>query len=428
MKPSALSCFALSACVTAAMLAGCGGSQPPIQAPGAMPRSSAHAPSTSSTNYRVVYSFGALPDGSNPQASLIDVRGTLYGTTSRGGAYTCASGYSCGTIFSVTTGGTEKVLHSFGPRPDGEYPLASLLDAGGTLYGTTAGGGAHPHNGTVFSVSNTGSENVLLSFNGADGRNPAAGLINVNGTFYGTTAGGGLKDCGHALVPSGCGTVFSITPTGNEKALFSFQGGAAGSGWDPVAGLIEASGTLYGTTAQGGRYLSGTVFSITTSGTEKVLHSFGHGADGTSPTAGLIEVKGTFYGTTRHGGAYSAYSCGVDSSCGTVFSITSDGKEKVLHRFGSGADGRNPNAGLIYVKGTFYGTTSGGGALSCGYHITCGTVFSITPDGMETVVHSFNGSDGNNPNAGLIEVKGTLFGTTSDGGTYGNGTVFALTP
>ncbi len=427
MRPLAFSQFALSVSAATVFLAACGGSQLPSGAPGAVPQVSALAARTNSKNYKVLYSFGAVPDGSNPQASLIDVHGTLYGTTEYGGANSCTRGYSCGTIFSITPGDTEKVLHSFGPPPDGEHPVANLLDAGSTLYGTTNGGGVH-RVGTVFSVSTTGSESVLYSFNRTNGANPAAGLIDVNRRFYGTTTFGGARDCGQLSPFISCGTVYRITPSGKEYVLFRFTGGGDGSGWSPHAGLIDANGTLYGTTVLGGRHIDGVVFSITTSGTEKVLHSFGKRPDGIYPRAGLIGVNGTFYGTTEYGGAYN---CGsINYGCGTVFSITPDGKEEVLHSFGSGTDGSIPDASLIDVNGTLYGTTNQGGAYSCGSgNYGCGTVFSITPDGKEKVLHSFgSGTDGSTPNAGLIDVNGTLYGTTSNGGTHNNGTVFALTP
>ena len=86
-----LSHYAISSCVAAALLAGCGGSQPPIGVPGAMPQASALASRTAGTNYKVVYSFGAIPDGNFPRGSLIDVDGTLYGTTDEGGLYS----YGC---------------------------------------------------------------------------------------------------------------------------------------------------------------------------------------------------------------------------------------------------------------------------------------------------------------------------------------------
>jgi len=97
----------------------------------------------------------------------------------------------------------------------------------------------------------------------------------------------------------------------------------------------------------------------------------------------------------------------------------------VLHSFGvSSADGEAPYAGLVDVKGALYGTTDGGGVKGDG------TVFSITTSATETVLHSFKGgkTDGENPLAGLINVKGKLYGTTGSGGVKGAGTVFSLKP
>ena len=222
----------------------------------------------------------------------------------------------------------------------------------------------------------------------------------------------------------GCGAVFSITTAGYEKPLHAFK--AYHDGEYPFAGLANVRGILYGTTLGGGKHHHGTVFSITPSGTEKVLYSFRGMPDGAEPFAGLIDVGGTLYGTTSSGGAYN---CG-SSSCGTVFSITSSGAEKVLHSFGNGTDGANPRASLIALKGTLYGTTEYGGAFGLG------TVFSITPGGTETVLHSFNylspdgrvPVDGRLPVASLIKVMGTLYGTTSGGGVNNYGSVFSLKP
>lgn len=151
-----------------------------------------------------------------------------------------------------------------------------------------------------------------------------------------------------------------------------------------MAGLVPVDGVLYGTTLAGGGgrctygqfYVGcGTVFKITTSGVETVVHSFAGGSDGNNPEAGLIDVDGTLYGTTDIGGGtgcITAYSIG----CGTVFKVTSDGKERIVHNFtGPPADGKYPYAGLLEVDGTLYGTTSGGGRGCAGPG--CGTVFSI---------------------------------------------------
>jgi uncharacterized repeat protein (TIGR03803 family) len=392
----------------AALLAACGGAQPPNGAPGAMPQTPALAAGTNSINYKVVYSFGAFPDGNHPHSDLIGVGGAFYGTTFEGGAYSCGSS-SCGTVFSITTGGAEKVLHSFGNGTDGFFPFAGLTRVGGTLYGTTGNGGVYKAGigGTVFSITTGGTEKVLHSFrgNGTDGGGPTAGLIDISGTLYGTTSSGGAYNAG---------TVFSITISGTENVLHSFGGGA--DGYAPVARLINAKGKLYGTTETGGTHNHGTVFSITTGGTEKVLHSFrGNGTDGGGPTVGLIDVGGTLYGTTSSGGAYNA---------GTVFSITTSGTENVLHSFGGGTDGYAPAARLINVKGLLYGTTATGGGTQNG-----GTVFSITTRGTENVLHSFGkGADGFQPLADMNYKGGSLVGTTYLGGVYGYGTIFSLTP
>lgn len=404
------------------LLVGCGAFSPslpksqndvqPIGAPRALLKSNAAAPSS----YRVVYRFAGSPDGEAPHAALTDVSGALYGTTYAGGKFFAGDG----TVFRVTTSGKEKVLHSFGNGVDGAFPSARLIDVGGTLYGTTEVGGTHRNGsseyfcGTVFSINEAGRERVLHSFAGSpDGQDPKAGLINVRGTLYGTTKLGGAH---------GLGTVFSISTSGREKVLYSFEG--ARDGALPSDGsLIDVSGTLYGTTSAGGRYVhgkhddGGTLFRISTSGTEKVLHSFGKGADGIGPTGTLIDVNGTLYGATYLGGAHNS---------GTVFSISTSGKENVLHSF-DGNDGYTPYAGLIDVKGTLYGTTAAGGAQGEG------NVFSMSTSGTEKVLHTFTGgSDGAYPEASLIEVNGTLYGTTAGGGQpqsqHPSGTVFALSP
>ena len=215
--------------------------------------------------------------------------------------------------------------------------------------------------------------------------------------------------------------------------LYSFNFNGT-DGADPAAGLIfDAAGNLYGTTYGGGTYDWGTVFELTPAAgggwTEKVLYSFLGGADGFFPAADLIfDAAGNLYGTTGYGGAYDN---------GTVFELTPTGggdwTEKLLHSFSynlNGMDGTYPQAGLIFdAAGNLYGTTVGGGNYGGG------TVFELTPTAggnwTETVLHNFNrnGTDGADPYAGLIfDGAGNLYGTTSFGDVYGDGTVFQLTP
>jgi uncharacterized repeat protein (TIGR03803 family) len=461
MKLSRSRRSALCVSIAAALLAACGGSQAPIGAPGAVQQSAtkyAMAPASMHAQFGAAGSLRNLArhdadGGRYPQAPLIDVGGILYGTTNNGGAFrgrkTCPGG--CGTVFSITTSGVVKVLHSFGNSQDGQYPAqAGLADVGGTLYGTTTAGGVYG-GGTVFSITTGGVENVLHNFGAqGDGADPIGGsLLEVRGKLYGTTWSGGAYGnssssfnpvCPHLNAPPGCGTVFSITTSGTETVLHSFGNGDDGQ--HPWAGLVHfgTGTTLYGTTFFGGidpdRRCSGeegigcgTVFSITTSGTEKVLHGFGKGRDGKYPQARLLPVHGALYGTTKEGGSYL--------SNGTVFVITTDGVEKILYRFapnGGSSDSANPVDGLIDVKGMLYGTTYFGGGCQEG------TVYSATTAGVEKVLHAFcNGiDDGSTPWASLVNVRGLLYGTTWLGGGHpihcghhghptGCGTVYSIT-
>ena len=200
-------------------------------------------------NYSVLHNFGkpGSHDGSEPFAGLVrDTAGNLYGTTFFGGTL------GSGTVFKIDASGNESVLYNFAGGSDGVFPSSSLvLDSVGNLYGTTDAGGANKA-GTVFKVSGGGKEKILHSFGAPnDGASPFVGLVkDGSGNFYGVTDGGGAH--GH-------GSVFKIDSFGNETVLYSFTG--TGDGARPEAALWrDASGNLYGTTlAQG----FGTVFELT---------------------------------------------------------------------------------------------------------------------------------------------------------------------
>jgi uncharacterized repeat protein (TIGR03803 family) len=389
----------------------------------------------------VVWSFGGGTGGTYPNAGLIDVKGTLYGTTDGGGT-NCISEGGCGTAFSLDPKtGAENVLHSFGSGADGAYPEDSLIDMNGTLYGTTdegggnGGCGSEDGCGTVFSLDpKTGAESVLYSFcsqqpDCADGAFPAAGLLDVDGTLYGTTEFGGVDSC----MGVSCGTVFSIDPaTGAESVVHTFcSRKSCADGGEPAGTLIDVNGTLYGTTSVGGANCQadggcGTVFSLDPgTGAETVLYSFcsqSKCTDGAIPYDSLVDVNGTLYGTTFSGGA---------EGYGVAFALDpGTGAETVLHSFCSQRDcydGESPYAGLIAVKGVLYGTTYSGGFYQGVYGY--GTVFALDPGtGKETVLYAFlDSTAGKSPLAGLLDVKGTFYGMTPQGGANGEGTVFALT-
>ncbi len=247
-----------------------------------------------------------------------------------------------------------------------------------------------------------------------------------DGKLYGETVTGGRGRCRGRKHAIGCGTVFEVSTSGAERVLYNFKGNRHGI--YPVGNLVAVNGTLYGTTASGGDrsacsgYGCGTVFSVSTSGVERELYKFkGPPYDGEPAYSsnGLVAFNNVLYGTTTDGGT---------SGLGTVYAITLSGKETILHNFTGGADGANPSARLKVVNGVLYGTTyAGGTGTNCSGG--CGTVFKISTSGTEQVLYSFQGNpDGSGPLSDLTLVNGELYGTTSFGGSEGAGTVFRISP
>jgi uncharacterized repeat protein (TIGR03803 family) len=315
---------------------------------------------------------------------------------------------------------TYRLLFQFRAGADGAAPLAGLVsDPNGNLYGTTSSDGAFD-SGVVFKISAPHKETVLHSFSGSggDGEYPLAGLVrDATGNLYGTTANGGVY--GGACGGFGCGTVFKVNSAGKEIVLHRFTGSPDAS--TPYAGLVrDEASDLYGTTFSGGQYGFGTVFEINKDGDESVLYSFNpNNGDGAFPYGGLArDAAGNLYGTTDSGGKFGD---------GTVFKVD-DGAETILYNFGSySGDGILPSGALIRdAAGNLYGTTQSGGTLGLG------TVFKLDTIGKEAVLHNFAGGtkDGEVPFlAGLVrDSKGNLYGATNEGGRFSFGTVFKLAP
>ena len=260
---------------------------------------------------RTLYNFGK---DVNPSSLLIGAHRTIYGTAFPYGRDRPSSG----SIFRINSLGVERVLYTFRGSSKGADPF-SLLPLNGTFYGTTLEGGVNDA-GTVFALSPSGALRVVHSFGGGnDGAGPDGGLIAIDGVLYGTTEGGGSDRCSLPTGPPssiGCGTIYSVTPSGEEHVLYRFQGAADSSG--PSGNLINVAGTLYGTAAGDGRdtfyEVGGSVFSITPTGTFRVLHTFGIRShkDGANPAAGLTELNGMLYGMTQYGGSHNR---------GTVFQL-----------------------------------------------------------------------------------------------------------
>jgi uncharacterized repeat protein (TIGR03803 family) len=211
------------------------------------------------------------------------------------------------------------------------------------------------------------------------------------------------------------------------RLLYQFKSGRDGS--IPYASLIlDPQGNLYGTTMIDGAYSYGTVFRLSPDGKETVLHSFtGTGGDGTNPVAPLTrDAAGNLYGTTEYGGLFGG-ACGPNG-CGIVFKVDPAGKETVLYRFtGTEGDGTNPWQGVVRdAAGNLYGTTAEGGDYGGG------TVFKINSTGHETILHSFNDDsyydDGSFPAYGSLvrDAQGNLYGTTYAGGQWYLGIVYKI--
>jgi uncharacterized repeat protein (TIGR03803 family) len=305
-------------------------------------------------------------------------------------------------------------LYAFTGGTDGANPNGALIqDVAGNLYGTTVergnSSGCFGYGcGVVFKLDSSGKETVLYTFTGgADGGNPSGALIrDAQGKLYGTAESGG---------DTNNGTVFKISQSGRETVLHSFTGT---DGQYPETGVIrDKAGNFYGTTADGGAYGGGTVFKVDTTGKETVLYSFGgYQGDGTFPEALVMDSAGNLYGTTGFGGGIGG---------GTVFKLDAADQESILFSFRGGGGGYIPNSGLIrHGNGSLYGTTG------LGTEHTQGTVYRVSKAGKMKVLYRFSGhQDGGNPEASVVQDKaGNFYGTTTEGGEFRYGTVFKLDP
>lgn len=354
-------------------------------------------------------------------SSLLRVNGNFYGTTTVGGRP------NQGTVFEFTSTGALTNLYSFNRfrnSSDGSSPFGPLIrDRAGNLYGTTPYGGTYGGDcfdgcGTVFKVSPTGEETILHVFAGApaDGANPYAGLTaDSAGNLYGTTFVGG-SGCAN----QGCGTVFKITPAGVETVLYRFTGGADGSIPEQVDLVIDSAGNLYGTTSKGGDLTClgsrgegcGVVFKIDPTGHETVVYTFTGGVSGEYPQTGLARDS--------LGNLYGMATAG-GSNQNLVFKVDPAGNETVLYLFPAEDTGGSRATLLLDPAGNLFGTTAYGGSFGAG------NVFELSSQDVYISLHDFNGTDGSSPGGLLRDSAGNLYGTTILGG-LGWGVIFKITP
>ena len=338
------------------------------------------------------------------------------------------------SIGNASAAAHEQVLYTFDAVPHGGTPAARLIaDTDGNLYGTTFNGGAN-QNGCVFELSRDSdgswTETVLYSFTGPDGSGPSSSLVfDSAGNLYGTTTGGGA----HSTYG---GVAFELTPSDSgewtETVLHSF--GNSNDGTVPRSELIrDAHGNLYGTTEQGGTMGGGTVYRLSpgeNAWTETVLHNFGNsisGPDGDSPGGGLvIDKKGNLYGVTQSGGAY-----GWGSVYKLARATNGNYTESLIHSFNI-TDGLQPDSTLVFdAAGNLYGTTFFGGNTKVCNPYGCGTVFELKKNSEDNwtavVLHELNGKNGYlavGPVA--FDCAGNLYAAAQSAGPAGWGSIYKL--
>jgi len=360
----------------------------------------------------------------------------------------CLMILSASMIFasSAIAGSKETVLHSFNTFSGGVFPMAGLIaDSSGNLYGVTWQGGvgkAANGYGTVFELTPSSkgwTQKVLYRFaGGTDGIGPDVHLIfDQAGDLYGGTCCGGQ---------SKFGTIFKLTPQNGswtKTTIHSFNGTDGNNPSGPL--IFDQAGNLYGECAQGGEHADGSIFELSPpvqpgdSWTETTLYSFGSETanhDGAWPNGGLVlDQKDNLFGTTSYGGTTAGIKKCNYAGCGVVFELSPPSKkgnpwtETVLHNFTSGTDGANPESGMIFHQGNLYGTTANGGTKGW---LGLGAVFEMSPgkggDWTETIIYRFppNNNDGIPEEVvwGLTaDPAGNLYGTTVGG--YGKGCPYA---
>ncbi len=359
-----------------------------------------HAPAQT---FAVLQNF----DQSDPTSALVQgLDGNFYGTMEGG-----EIGFE-GNVYTLTPGGTYTSIAT--PCCYSYAPV--VLASNGFFYGSTQQGGTALQ-GNIYKMTASGAETTLYSFcttTCEDSSGPHGPLVQLgNGDLYGATVS----------------TIFKITLAGELTTLYNFcPGTTCNNGVISPSGLMLGSdGNFYGTTSTSQN--DGTVFKMTPSGTLTTLHTFS-GTDGSNPLGPLVQAtNGYLYGVTLTGGTGVNHACNLLSSagCGTIFKISTSGAFTTLHEF-TGRDGANPYAGLVLATdGNLYGTTEYGGNNSA----NAGTIFVISRSGAFAKLYNFCSQtyclDGADPLLPLMQATtGTLYGTTLQGGTQGNGIFFSL--
>ena len=340
---------------------------------------------------------------------------------------------------------TYTVIHNFS-SPNG-YSLfyTSVIEPiNGTLYGVTrdflaGGGGPLGEYGTIYSCNLSGGNfTILYRFSGGtinDGDSPMSTLFKASdGNLYGTTQYGGLINIPVGGIGiNGYGTIFKFDINTNQVTiLHRFSGTSFGDGDEPFSSpIIEINGVLYGTTGRGGYVFGptlnptgfGTIYTCNTTGNYGVIHKFlPDDSEGNQPMNIVYGNNGYFYGVCYYGGNVAG---GIGQ--GTLYKSDLSGNLTILRKFSGQTynDGLYPTSIMMASDGVLYGTTQQGGTNNEG------TIFKYNPsNGNYSIIHNFtSATDGRWPQAELMEYNNTkiLYGTAALGGTNSRGTIFSCT-
>jgi uncharacterized repeat protein (TIGR03803 family) len=336
----------------------------------------------------------------------------MTGFNRRGLAFVFAVGACVAAVLApnAVQAQTFKIIHAFSGL-DGARPADGVtLDKSGNLLGTTSAGGRYDA-GTIFKITPAGEETILHNF----GRLPANGVgpnvspvLDREGNIWGVTQNGGFTDPG-----CNCGVAYLLGDTGKFTILHRFSFPQA----VPTSRLVrDKNQNLFGTVF--GFAGPGFVYKMDREGHFTVLHKFpNNGVTGAGPDGAWVDgpvaldQAGNVYGTAQIGGS---------AQCGVAFKLTPDGKETILHDFTGGIDGCRPSGGLTFDSaGNLYGVAQSGGDPGCGLFGEggCGVIFKIAKDANFSVLYTFeNGIDNLYPSSRpAFDKSGNLYGTTGGG-------------
>jgi uncharacterized repeat protein (TIGR03803 family) len=357
--------------------------------------------------YTTRYSFGNNMDGAVPEGSLLLYNNKFYGTTKQGTT-------SNGTIFKWDpTTNILTTLHGFDPfnLGDGLEPVADLSVYNGNLYGMTKFGGNTPGGsllGTIFEYNlTTNTFTKKFEFTDPNGTKPLGSLFLYNSKFYGFTSEGGTI---------GNGVIFEWDPTTNIYTKKHDFDGITGS--SPTENFMLYNGLLYGCARGGASAGKGVIFTFNPStGSVNVVGNF-NGVNGEQPECTLVQKNGKLYGNTVYGGGYN-----FSGASGVIFEFDPVANTITKKIALNATNGQYPRNSFSAYNGKLYSTTySGGLGLA-------GTIIELNPlTNTVTKKLDINEIDGKTPDATMRLYNNKFYGTAAEGGLGGNGTIYEWNP